>query len=70
MCADRWLEQVGLHPSWLRGIIGISGVYNLVRLAQTPLGPYLVEPAFGEDPEAWREVLHVGCCHHTMVPHS
>lgn len=33
----------------VRGLIGISGVYNLLRIGTSPFGPALTEPAFGRD---------------------
>lgn len=33
----------------VRGLIGISGVYNLLRIGNSPFGPALTEPAFGRD---------------------
>lgn len=35
------------HKSMIRGLIGLAGVYNLPRLATSPLGHYLVDPPFG-----------------------
>ncbi len=41
----------------LRGVVGLSGVYSLPRLAtNTAARSLLVEPVFGKDPVRWREV--------------
>lgn len=46
-----------------RGFIGLSGVYNVPRLGSTPLAPYVVHPAFGEDERTWRAAspVHTIC---------
>lgn len=64
----RWLREARCPDpvSSIRGVVGISGIFNLVRLAQTPLGPYLVEPVFGDDPTEWREASPA----HYTGPHS
>lgn len=57
-CQPRWLAEAGMEEpleSVVSGVIGLCGVYNLPRLANTPLSPYLVEPAFGADPAHWRQ---------------
>lgn len=41
------LPATVLRP--VRGLIGISGVYNLLRIGTSPFGPALTEPAFGRD---------------------
>lgn len=60
----RWLEECGVTEpvhQFVKGVVGLCGVYNLPRLAHTPLGPYIVEPAFGADPEGWRAASVVHC---------
>lgn len=43
-------------------VIGLCGVYNVLRLGKSPFGPALVEPAFGKDPQVWRAASPVYAC--------
>lgn len=43
----------------LRGIIGISGVYNIPRLATSPFGEMLINPAFGSQLIGWKKASPV-----------
>jgi hypothetical protein len=39
----QYLAQVGVDPAIVKGVVGISGVYNVVRLANAPFyGPLTV----------------------------
>lgn len=52
----RYLKEVGLPPDFLKGAIPMSGVYNVSRLAVLrSIRERLVLPAFGEDPQGWRD---------------
>jgi len=42
-----------------RGIIGLSGVYNIPRLATSPFGETLINPTFGKQLSLWKEVSPV-----------
>lgn len=54
----RWLKDaIGAQhevDDFIKGLVCVSGVYNISRLASTPLGPRLIHPTFGEDPHLWR----------------
>ncbi|KAJ0392985.1 hypothetical protein P43SY_007812 [Pythium insidiosum] len=56
MADPEFLFRHGVDHSVVSSVVGISGVYNVVRLANAPLyGPLVVNPAFGELAEQWRE---------------
>lgn len=38
----------------LRGVVGLSGVYDLPSLGRLPVGPTILEPAFSTDPRVWK----------------
>ncbi|KAG7398165.1 hypothetical protein PHYBOEH_011574 [Phytophthora boehmeriae] len=54
-----YLQAAGTKDSigtFVRGAVGISGVYNIVRLANTSFyGSFVTSPPFGERVELWRE---------------
>ncbi|RLN88986.1 hypothetical protein BBJ28_00023026 [Nothophytophthora sp. Chile5] len=55
----QYLRDAGLPKradTFVKGAVGISGVYNIVRIANTAFyGSLVVNPAFGERVEQWRE---------------
>ncbi|RLN97009.1 hypothetical protein BBJ28_00016629, partial [Nothophytophthora sp. Chile5] len=55
----QYLRDAGLTKradTFVKGAVGISGVYNIVRIANTAFyGSLVVNPAFGERVEQWRE---------------
>ncbi|DBA04054.1 TPA: hypothetical protein N0F65_009401 [Lagenidium giganteum] len=56
----QYLTEAGLDAATtrriVRGVVGVSGVYNIVRLANAPLyGSMVVSPVFGDAVHAWRE---------------
>lgn len=56
----QFLDHVGISTAQTRamvkGIVGISGVYNIVRVANAPwYGQLVVNPVFGSDVSAWRK---------------
>lgn len=54
---ERYLRRVGVHqPRFLRGFIGISGVYDIERFSQNAFARRcMIQPAFGTDRSAWGE---------------
>ncbi|CAK4107112.1 unnamed protein product [Aphanomyces euteiches] len=55
----------------LAGVIGISGVYNILRLSQASIfGSLVLDPAFGENVKSWREasVMQPTCPATTDLP--
>ncbi len=58
-CDPRWLAEQHLAPSVLKGVIGVSGPYDLEHLGRSTLfgGLPMVVPAFGRDPETWRDAM-------------
>ncbi|KAK3601546.1 hypothetical protein CHS0354_027686 [Potamilus streckersoni] len=48
-----YLRKVGLGTGHLRGVISISGVYDLHCLNIPILRPLYLHPTFGKDPDAW-----------------
>ena len=55
----RWLEEVGHSPAQLRGVIGVSGPYDIEHLGRSTLFGALpmVIPAFGREPAVWRDAM-------------
>lgn len=55
----QYLAAAGMEKSvgtFVKGVVGISGVYNIVRLANTSFyGTFVANPPFGERVEQWRE---------------
>ncbi len=53
----RWLAEVGQSPSQLKGVIGVSGPYDIEHLGRSTLigGVWMVIPAFGSDAAVWRD---------------
>ncbi|TYZ59286.1 hypothetical protein PybrP1_006562 [[Pythium] brassicae (nom. inval.)] len=55
----QFLRAAGVEDdasAFVRGAVGISGVYNIVRLANAPFyGALVATPAFGERADQWRE---------------
>ncbi|CAI5703152.1 unnamed protein product [Peronospora effusa] len=55
----QYLTAAGMKQpvdTFVRGAVGISGVYNIVRLANALFyGPFVTNPSFGERVEQWRE---------------
>jgi len=57
----KWMAQAGVttsqagSPSPLGGLVLLSGVFNIPRLATTPLGPMICRQAFGAGEARWRE---------------
>jgi acetyl esterase/lipase len=51
---DTWLDRAGFDRQFLRGLVSISGVYDVEAFALEKGNlRSLVRPAFGEDPSAW-----------------
>jgi acetyl esterase/lipase len=50
-CDPRWLEEAGLAPARIAGVVSISGPYDLKQLA--PTAPNMVIGAFGRDDAVW-----------------
>jgi len=56
----RWLAERGVTAAQIRGVIGISGPYDLAAM---PRGTFLRDPAFGTDPRVWKDAspaTHLG----------
>ncbi|TDH65484.1 hypothetical protein CCR75_003916 [Bremia lactucae] len=55
----QYLAAVGLEQpvhTFVKGCVGISGAYNIVRLANTSFyGKFITNPPFGERVEQWRD---------------
>jgi alpha-beta hydrolase superfamily lysophospholipase len=55
----QYLAAAGMDKpvdTFVKGAVGISGVYNIVRLANTSFyGTLVTNPPFGERVEQWRE---------------
>uniref|UniRef100_K3WGF2 BD-FAE-like domain-containing protein n=1 Tax=Globisporangium ultimum (strain ATCC 200006 / CBS 805.95 / DAOM BR144) TaxID=431595 RepID=K3WGF2_GLOUD len=55
----QFLRQVGVDEdvsTFVKGAVGISGVYNIVRMANASFyGSLVTTPAFGERVDQWRE---------------
>lgn len=58
-CDPRWLAEVNESPAHLKGVIGVSGPYDLEHLGRSTLFGALpmVIPAFGPDAEVWRDAM-------------
>ena len=61
----RWLGEHALSPSRLRGVIGISGPYDIHAIGTSGriIGPHVIETAFGDDPDVLADaspIRHVG----------
>jgi len=55
-----FLSEVNVNPSSVRGVIGVSGVYDIQRLSQNPVARYwYLLPAFGLNPNTWSEASPV-----------
>ncbi len=54
----RWLAPYGLSPDRLKGVIGVSGPYDVHRLGSSTLfgGLPMIHRAFGQDHDLWRDV--------------
>lgn len=55
----RWLAEVGQSPLHLKGVIGVSGPYDIEHLGQATMlgGLPMVIPAFGSDAKVWRDAM-------------
>lgn len=62
LCDDPLLAEEGLEDlnGSVKGFIGISGVFNIQRLACNPIGSLLVGPVFKDEGEG---LLHASPCH-------
>jgi acetyl esterase/lipase len=50
----RWLEEAGGSPAQLKGVIGISGPYDVAHLGRSAAGALtMVIAAFGDDAAVW-----------------
>jgi arylformamidase len=56
---SRWLAEVDHSPAELKGVIGVSGPYDVEHLGRSTLvgGLPMVIPAFGSDPSTWRDAM-------------
>jgi acetyl esterase/lipase len=64
-CDPKWLAEVGASPSQLKGVIGVSGPYDIEHLGKSTLfgGVTMVIPTFGSDHAVWRDAMpenHLG----------
>jgi len=50
-----YLKEEGVDLRSIKGVIGLSGVYDLERLFQRPLGKMWFWPAFGWTGQTWKE---------------
>jgi acetyl esterase/lipase len=60
-CDPRWLEEAGLTPNKISGVVAISGPYDLKSLASTARA--MVESAFGRHESVWLDAspaTHLG----------
>lgn len=55
----RWLGEVGQSPVQLKGVIGVSGPYDIENLGRSTLfgGLPMIIPAFGRDSAVWRDAM-------------
>ncbi len=55
----RWLAEVSASPSQLKGVIGVSGPYDVEHLGRSTLfgGLSMVIPTFGSSPAVWRDAM-------------
>lgn len=66
---SRWLEEVGLSPKLLRGVVGISGVYDTERLWNIlPVRLFLINPVFGNTRENIADSSPCNHCHSAAPP--
>ena len=58
-CDPRWLAEVEASPAQLKGVIGVSGPYDVERLGKSTMfgGLPMVIPAFGADARVWRDAM-------------
>lgn len=58
-CDPRWLAEAGASPAQLKGVIGVSGPYDIEHLGRATLfgGLPMVIPAFGSDTHVWRDAM-------------
>ncbi|MBM4080158.1 MAG: alpha/beta hydrolase, partial [Planctomycetes bacterium] len=52
------LKALGLSPDHIKGVLAVSGVYNLAESIKG-MDEFLLEPAFGEDASKWPEAAPV-----------
>ena len=52
---SKYLGQRGLSPERIKGVITISGLYDVVNSYDLGVGPYPREQAFGTDPQGQRD---------------
>lgn len=58
----RYLREVGVDPARIRGVAGMSGVYDLRGMTRLQALAPMVTRAFGDDPAGWDEaspITHV-----------
>jgi acetyl esterase/lipase len=65
-----------LHPSYhnmqgihsFKGIICLSGIYDLPSLMKTPFGQNIIPPVFGDDPDVWNDASPLYHASTTRLP--
>jgi acetyl esterase/lipase len=69
-CDKRWLEEEGESPSKLKGVIGVSGPYDIAHLGRSLFigGFTMVMPAFGQDAGVWTDASPATHLHEEKPP--
>ncbi len=49
----RYLAEYNLSPDAIRGVICMSGIYDLSSMAKSVWGSHLITTAFGRNPDTW-----------------
>jgi acetyl esterase/lipase len=69
LCALLALDETYREDnSSVKGVICISSIYDISAMAETPWGKSMVIPAFGVDPQVWREASPVHYIHEKIPP--
>ncbi|MBS1149151.1 MAG: hypothetical protein H6Q89_849 [Myxococcaceae bacterium] len=66
----RWLAELNRSPAQLKGVIGVSGPYDVEHLGRSTLfgGLPMVIPAFGADASVWRDAVPANHLEHGTPP--
>lgn len=58
---ERYLQEAGASNAFIRGVIGISGIYNIAHFASRNRLAHrlMARPAFGVDPKTWSDASPV-----------
>ncbi|MBU7018555.1 MAG: alpha/beta hydrolase [Theionarchaea archaeon] len=61
-------EKYLCHTSLVKGVICISGIYDITSMVNTPWGRSFIHTAFGENPTTWNEASPISHVKESIVP--